>query len=302
MTMIAQVITDKSVTRLPLKHKPPQVKQLSTLPAVDCSSVVKVVRTYLQWIAQVCSSLFGLTCSGLPQCVEALLFAEIESKLWTRYMISHPYEIIGNISLTSPVVSRGQCSMFCEMHEMCNMFEYDDVTKLCNVFHGIQPSIGNDPFPIGQRSVFKHIEGCAGTGYTLLGDGMLCFKVFWIRRTWADAFAACGNDGGRLLVLKNSEQLHYFLSNVKELAGKMYFWIGLTDRLLEGEWIFVDGTYLNQSMWPSLKFDNYCSGSDYDPYDADCAILKTKNRVIADCDCSRKRHYICERPLFAGDP
>ncbi|OWF48369.1 C-type lectin domain family 4 member M-like [Mizuhopecten yessoensis] len=200
-----------------------------------------------------------------------------------------------DISLTRRVATLVQCATLCGVYEICYVFEYDGETNLCHVFNGFQPFSGNEVFPHGQRSVYKDIEGCVRSGYILFRDGHLCFKLFRESRTWGDAFTACQNDGGRLIVLQTSKQIEYIL-NVTEISGIRYHWIGLTDRKFEGEWTYIDDKGFNETIWPSVNFNNKCQRYNLDPNEADCGALNSNSRHLSDCHCNVTRDYICERP------
>ncbi|XP_069133244.1 snaclec bothrojaracin subunit beta-like [Argopecten irradians] len=204
--------------------------------------------------------------------------------------------MIGQISQTHDVISRGHCAILCETDEMCGMFEFVDDTRKCRVFTGFQQQNGSDKFPYGPRTVYKtKVSGCSASGYRQLSGGLLCFKVFMTRRTWDDAFASCEQDGGRLIVFKSPQEKENFRTTVEELSGKYYLWVGLTDQKSEGEWEFIDGTHFNQSMWPS-RFDSVCKDYEDYPADNDCASLSTYTGFMQDCNCNKLRNYICEIP------
>ncbi|XP_033752859.1 C-type lectin domain family 4 member M-like [Pecten maximus] len=204
--------------------------------------------------------------------------------------------MIGHISQTQRVVSRGHCAMLCEAEEMCYMFEYEDITSKCNVFNGFQQHIGNETFPNGPRTVYKDKDRCARTSYTLVRDGLMCYKVYEEQKTWNDAYLACQNDGGRLFVIQNFMQIEYLLTYDADSLAKRFAWIGLTDQKLEGEWIYVDGTSFNESIWPFVRFNNKCSRYQLNQDEADCAHLNVNKRYIYDCHCNVSKPYICEHP------
>lgn len=173
------------------------------------------------------------------------------------------------------------------------MFEYVDDTGICNVFQGAHQQSGIDRFPNGPRIVFKTqnltetLQGtsdCEMAGYTFVEDGRLCYKTFEDKVTWYNAYDACRNIGARLVVLKNSQQVKHLLTRNPEMLSQRFAWVGLTDEETEGEWMTIDGSPYNYSIWPS----------EPDPEEADCAHLNSNSQTLNDCHCNITKPYVCE--------
>lgn len=69
------------------------------------------------------------------------------------------------------------------------------------------------------------------------------------------------------------------------------FWIGLSDILVDGEWLWMStqtiATYTN---WVPGEPNNYQSIAE------DCAAMRTSHRFHwNDFPCSTKLHFICEK-------
>ncbi|TRY59604.1 hypothetical protein DNTS_003887 [Danionella cerebrum] len=81
--------------------------------------------------------------------------------------------------------------------------------------------------------------------------------------------------------------------NLSKYLNEVYYWIGLSDSKVEGDWMWVDNTYLNSnlSLWESepddWKVENELDGED-------CAILKGEQ--WGDNSCLNKMRRICEIP------
>ncbi|XP_060083932.1 C-type lectin domain family 4 member E-like [Ylistrum balloti] len=75
--------------------------------------------------------------------------------------------------------------------------------------------------------------------------------------------------------------------------NKMYFYIGLTDAVKEGQWKWIDGTPFERQMWSNVGFNNF-DGNYPDMHSADCAVLGVPN--LFDEYCNGARKFICERP------
>ncbi|XP_069133695.1 uncharacterized protein [Argopecten irradians] len=236
-----------------------------------------------------------------------LVFCGANSKLLTRHIVNYHFEMTGESSKTHHVFSTVHCALLCEAEQMCYMFEYVDDTGICSVFKGAQQQSGIDRFPNGPRIVFKtenrkhetlqgtpQLSDCEMAGFTFVEDGQLCYKTFNDQLTWYNAYDACRNIGARLVVLKNTEQVKHLLTPNPDEISKTFAWVGLTDEETEGEWMNIDGSPFNFSIWPSLRFRNRCSHYEPDPEEADCAHLNSNKQTLNDCHCNITKPYVCE--------
>ena len=65
-------------------------------------------------------------------------------------------------------------------------------------------------------------------------------------------------------------------------------WIGLNDRLKEGQYVWSDGTTFNSSV-----FNNWANGQPDNHRNEDC--VETMHGKWNDQSCSAERFYVCER-------
>lgn len=79
-----------------------------------------------------------------------------------------------------------------------------------------------------------------------------------------------------------------------EMLSQRFAWVGLTDEETEGEWMTIDGSPYNYSIWPSFRFNNKCALYEPDPEEADCAHLNSNSQTLNDCHCNITKPYVCE--------
>uniref|UniRef100_A0A8C6T1X5 C-type lectin domain-containing protein n=1 Tax=Neogobius melanostomus TaxID=47308 RepID=A0A8C6T1X5_9GOBI len=82
------------------------------------------------------------------------------------------------------------------------------------------------------------------------------------KKNWPDSRADCTSRGGDLLVINNLEEQKAINNNYPKILGtgvqwKMGFWIGLTDRVTNGVWTWVNNATENDTMyWQSGQPNN----------------------------------------------
>ncbi|XP_046901554.1 C-type lectin domain family 4 member E-like isoform X1 [Hypomesus transpacificus] len=134
---------------------------------------------------------------------------------------------------------------------------------------------------------------CCPNGWKKLNCS--CYYVSTKRKNWTDSRQDC-RDREADLVIINSPEEQVFLNNLKKRV-----WIGLTDTVTEGTFIWVDGTPLTTlKYWLGSQPDNHSKpGSDGE----DCAEIyyspsdvpppKTWN----DYTCDSDNFWVCEKRI-----
>ncbi|KAM7009852.1 uncharacterized protein LKV04_001778 [Tautogolabrus adspersus] len=73
-----------------------------------------------------------------------------------------------------------------------------------------------------------------------------CFFTSTVKKTWTLAREYCQNKGAELAIITSKEEMRF----VNGLYGSdKDIWIGLTDKGVEGQWKWVDGTPLTTAFW-----------------------------------------------------
>jgi hypothetical protein len=78
--------------------------------------------------------------------------------------------------------------------------------------------------------------------------GNRAYKVYSQNRSWKEAKDLCESFGGRLAVITSEEQ-NRWVTGLMNAVGLAEAWIGATDEVEEGKWVWVDGTPMVYSNW-----------------------------------------------------
>ncbi|MGH0120268.1 UNVERIFIED_CONTAM: hypothetical protein FKN15_060676, partial [Acipenser sinensis] len=62
---------------------------------------------------------------------------------------------------------------------------------------------------------------------------------------WNSSRTSCVSMGADLVIIESEAEQRFFLDKAKAQTGWNSHWIGLTDAVTEGVWLWVDGTPLN---------------------------------------------------------
>ena len=77
--------------------------------------------------------------------------------------------------------------------------------------------------------------------------------------SWQDAFDKCESMGGTLAAIKSQGDNEFM---VKLIDGKCV-WLGATDVVTEGTWLWPDGTKAIYTNWQSHEPDNWYDGTEH---------------------------------------
>ncbi|KAG8535797.1 hypothetical protein GDO81_027758 [Engystomops pustulosus] len=112
--------------------------------------------------------------------------------------------------------------------------------------------------------------------------GLSCYLLSAQTRNWQQSLHWCREQGAHLVVINNQEEQD-FLKRTVEMPS----WIGLSDRDMEGQWKWVDGTPydLTPKLWFQKQPDNL--GNE------DCAVL-LPGSMWNDDKCRKLYSSVCE--------
>ncbi|XP_076840853.1 collectin-12 isoform X2 [Brachyhypopomus gauderio] len=101
---------------------------------------------------------------------------------------------------------------------------------------------------------------------------------------------SCKNKTSSMLMIRDEDEQLWIR---KQIAGKGYFWLGLTDAVEENIWRWVDGTLPSFTRWKPGQPDNWSHGHEEGE---DCAGL-IHEANWNDFFCTDRIGFICERPV-----
>ncbi|KAM6990104.1 collectin-12 [Tautogolabrus adspersus] len=120
------------------------------------------------------------------------------------------------------------------------------------------------------------------------GDSCYYFSSGPQRLNFDESFQFCSNMSSHMLIINDNEEQTYVRNAI---AGKGYFWLGLTDREEENVWKWVDGSLPVFKKWKPGQPDNWTHGHEDGE---DCAGL-IHNANWNDFYCTDRIGFVCER-------
>ena len=99
---------------------------------------------------------------------------------------------------------------------------------------------------------------------------------------WENARAVCLGFDGDLVTVKNEKEMNFLTIEYDDA------WIGLNDRLIEGQYVWSDGTTFNSS-----GFNNWANGEPNNQENEDC--VETQGDEWREISCWVEKIYACER-------
>ncbi|KAI8486382.1 Sushi, von Willebrand factor type A, EGF and pentraxin, partial [Branchiostoma belcheri] len=132
------------------------------------------------------------------------------------------------------------------------------------------------------------------SGYQLFRD--VCYKVFDTTLDYQESEAVCREDGG-MLAMPRDQAIDNFLIQLRSSVNPdVRYWIGLTDRRMEGVWTWADGQQLG-------AYSSWAPGEPNSAGDEDCALYaahpdsKDKWNDVA---CFYPYRFICQKPAMVA--
>lgn len=120
---------------------------------------------------------------------------------------------------------------------------------------------------------------------------LACYKIFGeVKMSWNNARQHCEDLNSILATVHSPDENEFVSSLPTTAAGFTYAWIGASDAVSEGSWVWVDG-----KSWGGYEnwYGNNPNGGDH----GNCGLLMIYNGQWDDASCSLTRPYICKKIL-----
>ncbi|KAL0970109.1 hypothetical protein UPYG_G00237250 [Umbra pygmaea] len=135
-----------------------------------------------------------------------------------------------------------------------------------------------------------------------------CYYFSNDKMTWEQSQYACIHDGGHLVIIESLQEQDFIRKKVGNPDSTNSYWIGMTDTRVEGVWVWMDNTTLNESIkfWDKnegTSNSEWPEPNDWKPGE-DCAQIGQRcfNKISCwfDFACDKKSKRICEQHATEG--
>lgn len=137
-------------------------------------------------------------------------------------------------------------------------------------------------------------------------------------KEWEDARRECIRLGGDLAVVSDTKDQEFFTDHIFQNIGtNQSAWIGLTDMMREGTFVWVNGKTAGKTYWKPNEPNNAMVSWDKSQMGQDCVVIEPPKEPKGDgaegwinswddIICTGHRHYLCENkpiiPNFTNTP
>ncbi|MGH0124037.1 UNVERIFIED_CONTAM: hypothetical protein FKN15_015726 [Acipenser sinensis] len=122
-----------------------------------------------------------------------------------------------------------------------------------------------------------------------------CYYFSTDTMNWTSSRDNCTSLGGQLVIIENKAEQEFTQSQVRQIGD--FFWIGLSDEVTEGEFLWVDNTPPSTTYWKRNEPDNGLSLNGKWHSNADCAVIDYRAASLqswGDTLCSVSVRRVCE--------
>ncbi|GAB0201754.1 CD209 antigen-like protein A [Grus japonensis] len=111
-----------------------------------------------------------------------------------------------------------------------------------------------------------------------------CYSFSMETMSWSDAKDICTDQGAHLVIVNSEHEQKFLMDNINNSST---YWLGVTDQLEEGTWVWTNGERASISYWNTWK-------ENKDKDQKDCGSIGPDG-IWNDDRCSHFNHWICEK-------
>ncbi|XP_021380144.1 brevican core protein-like [Mizuhopecten yessoensis] len=217
--------------------------------------------------------------------VTASIFPGGRERIWSKLgSLDDQLEYAGQVWIQENI-SRLKCSVECTIDSSCESFFYNRLLNRCVALSG-QPedftSLVNEP----GYNFYQNRPVYCESAYSYRDSVGLCYKLYNVQRTYADAQTACNTDGGHLIRI-DTEAKQDYIRYILQSTGSPHMYIEATDEVTEGVFMWGDGRPINYTNWFATEPNNEAGVEN-------CVMLANANFEWYDIPCNSPNTYICE--------
>ncbi|XP_078667423.1 collectin-10-like [Branchiostoma floridae x Branchiostoma belcheri] len=176
-------------------------------------------------------------------------------------------------------------SLFCQDIDECATLNGGCDQNCTNTIGSYVCSCTEDGFAV-DWSGHNCAVACPISGYVSFNG--VCYKYFSDERVdYEEATQRCAADGG-LLAMPKDNATNTFLANLSTRNR----WVGVTDAVIEGQWVFQDGEPLTAVHYSNLLTDALTPGGN----SHDCAYVWCNGRKgssLRKAQCGNRPFFMC---------
>nr|XP_022293350.1 perlucin-like [Crassostrea virginica] len=112
---------------------------------------------------------------------------------------------------------------------------------------------------------------------------------------WTEAGAFCSRLGAKLAEIETVEENNFLRLHAFEMHAGSHFWVGGTDVLVDGQWIWI-------STQEKMQFTDWLPGEPNGGLREGCLMLVSgsNNYHWNDANCHSQQSFICEKEVEIG--
>ncbi|XP_036404347.1 killer cell lectin-like receptor subfamily G member 1, partial [Megalops cyprinoides] len=111
-------------------------------------------------------------------------------------------------------------------------------------------------------------------------------------RKWNESAAFCQQHDAHLAVIRDHREMEVIQAQMGTYEPMAFLWVGLTDRLEEGQWVWEDG---------QPHQDHTLSEVQWNSEERDCADIRGDGSLFAS-SCEAHGPWVCEKPWNPRKP